>query len=191
MQGVLPGLDWHQSGYRMRLPNPCPVLLSLSAAKGRICGCYSICVNQHLFRIVDYPFRTGGIHQVELDGNILIRSICESNMNPRYHWVTESMELLTFSAIEPALAIVIAYRAWRQKESINQKRCAMRCVASGGTALLLFGLAKWIDADIRKPQYFVQLACVLVSFILWGVCQGQFFSVLVGVWRRYGSTRQD
>jgi hypothetical protein len=110
-------------------------------------------------------------------------------MNPHYHWVTESLELLTFSVIGPALGTVIAYRAWRQRENINPKRCAIRCIASGGTALLLFGFAKWIDADIRTPQYFVQLASVLLCFLLLGVCVGYGFGILLGAWRWHGATR--
>ena len=33
-------------------------------------------------------------------------------MNPHYHWLTEGLELITFFFIAPALAIVIAYKAW-------------------------------------------------------------------------------
>ena len=110
-------------------------------------------------------------------------------MNPRYHWITESLELLTFSVIGPALGIVIAYRAWRRRENINRKHYGKRCIASGGTALLLFGFAKWIDADIRTPQYLVQLACVLVCFLLLGVCVGYGFSALLGMWRWHNATR--
>jgi hypothetical protein len=110
-------------------------------------------------------------------------------MNPHYHWVTELLELLTFLVIGPVLGIIIAYRAWRQRANINRKRCAIRCIASGGTAILLFAFAKWIDADIRTPLYFVQLACVLVCFLLLGVCVGYGFSVLLGAWRWHNATR--
>jgi hypothetical protein len=110
-------------------------------------------------------------------------------MNPHYHWMTESLELLTFFVIGPALGLVIAYKAWRHREDISPKQSGIRCIASGGTALLLFGFAKWIDADIRTPQYFLQLACVLLCFLLFGVCQGYFFSVLIGAWRWHNTTR--
>jgi hypothetical protein len=54
---------------------------------------------------------------------------------------------------------------------------------------LLFGFAKWIDADIRTPQYFVQLASVLLCFLLLGVCVGYGFGILLGAWRWHGATR--
>src|SRR5580765_1935554 len=42
-------------------------------------------------------------------------------------------------------------------------------VASGVIASLLLGVAKWINADVRTPQYFLQLACVLSGGLLLGV----------------------
>jgi hypothetical protein len=109
-------------------------------------------------------------------------------MNPHYHWLTEGLELITFIFVSPALAIVIAYKIWRARA--NSKQYGMQCVASGGAALVLFGVAKWLDADIRTPQYFLQLACVLLSFLLFGVCVGYFFSVLLGIWHWHDSARK-
>jgi len=108
-------------------------------------------------------------------------------MNPHYHWLTEGLELITFFFIAPALAIVIACRAWRKRA--NPERHGMRCVASGGAALVLFGVARWLDADIATPQYFLQLACALLSFLLFGACVGHFFSVLLRIWHWHNSTR--
>jgi len=100
------------------------------------------------------------------------------------------MELLSFFFIGPLLAISIAYLAWRGKpHSFGPKGYRTVCFASGVTALLLFGLAKWINADVRTPQYFVQLACVLLSGPLFGVCMGSGFSVLLKVWRWHKPTR--
>jgi hypothetical protein len=105
-------------------------------------------------------------------------------------WLTEALELLTFFVIAPALGIVIAYRAWRGREhNLNTKRDGMRCVAFGVAALLLFGFARWIDADVRTPQYFLQLTCALLSFLSLGVGTGYCFSVLLGSWRWHKTTR--
>ncbi|MGB9103778.1 MAG: hypothetical protein WCC59_03380, partial [Terriglobales bacterium] len=69
-------------------------------------------------------------------------------MNPDYLWLTGAMELLTFFVVGPALAIAIAYAAWRGKpQNFNPERYGMVCVASGVTASLLFGSAKWLNAD--------------------------------------------
>ena len=100
------------------------------------------------------------------------------------------MELLTFFFIGPLLAISIAYSAWRGKpHSFGRKGYIMACLASGVTALLLFGLAKWINVDVRTPRYFVQLACVLLSGLLFGICMGFGFSLLLKVWRWHKTTR--
>ena len=108
-------------------------------------------------------------------------------MNPHYHWLTEGLELITFFFIAPALSIVIAYKTWRERT--NPKRYGVRCIAFGGAALVLFGFAKWLDADIRTPQYFLQLACVLLSLLLFGGCVGCFFSVLLRASHWHKSTR--
>jgi len=108
-------------------------------------------------------------------------------MNPHYHWLTEGVELLSFFLFAPALAILIAYKGWRERD--NPKGYGMRCVASGGTAAVLFCVARWMDADIRTPQYLVQWACVVLIVLLLGVCAGSFFAVLLGIWHWHKSTR--
>jgi hypothetical protein len=88
-------------------------------------------------------------------------------MNPRYLWVTE---MLTFFVVGPATAIVVAYAGWRGKRrTLSAKRHGMVCVACGVTGSVLLILAKWINADVRTPQYFAQLTCVLLGFFccLW------------------------
>ena len=70
-----------------------------------------------------------------------------------------------------------AYAAWRGKpESFNPQRYGIVWVASGLTASLLLALGKWINADVRTPQYFLQLACVLLEGLLLGVGMGSFFT---------------
>ena len=111
-------------------------------------------------------------------------------MNPHYLWLTEGLELLSFLIFGPILAIVIAYRCWRKKESApTSKGYLIRCVAFAVLFVLLFVLAKWINADVRTPQYFLQLTCVLLSFLSFGLAQGYFFSVLLDLWRWHNSTR--
>lgn len=111
-------------------------------------------------------------------------------MNPDYLWLTGAMELLTFFVVGPVLAIAIAYAAWRRKpQNFNLKRYGMVCVASGVTSVLLFAFAKWVNADVRTPQYFLQFACVLLSGLLFGVFMGSGFPALLGFWRWHKSTR--
>jgi len=111
-------------------------------------------------------------------------------MNPDYLWLTGAMELLTVFVVGPVLAIAIAYGAWRGiPQKFNPRRYGTVCIASGVTALLLFGFAKWTNADVRTPEYFLQLTCVLLSGLLFGVCMGSFFAVLLHVWRWHKTTR--
>jgi hypothetical protein len=111
-------------------------------------------------------------------------------MNPDYLWLTDAMVLLTFFVLGPAVAIVIAYAAWRRElPDVIADRYGLLCVASGVTAVLLFGFAKWIGADVRTAQYFLQLACGLLSGLLFGFCMGCVFPVLRRLWHWHKRTR--
>lgn len=111
-------------------------------------------------------------------------------MKPHHLWLTDAVQLLTFFLIGPAVGAVIAYKAWREREhSLNVKQNGMRCFTSGGAALLLIGLAKWIDADVRTPLYFLQLTCMLLGFLLLGASTGCGVSLFLGIWRWHKTTR--
>jgi hypothetical protein len=111
-------------------------------------------------------------------------------VNPDYLWLTSAIELLAFFVAGPALALAIAYAAWRGKPTIfNPKRSGMTCIASGVTAVPLFGFVKWMNADVKTPQYFLQFACFLISGLLFGVYMGSGFSVLLRLWRWHKATR--
>jgi hypothetical protein len=111
-------------------------------------------------------------------------------MNPHYLWLTEGLELLTLFAFGPALGAFVAYRAWREgRHNPVPQRHGTRCVALGLAALLLFGFAKWLNADVRAPQYFLQLASFLLSILAFNACWGFFFSVLLDLWKWQKATR--
>lgn len=111
-------------------------------------------------------------------------------MNPDHLWLTEAIELLTFFVLMPAIAIAIAYAAWRRSpQNFSPKRYRTVCVASGVTASLLFVLAKWMNSDVRTAQYFLQLACLLFALLLFGVSMGCGVPVLIHFWRWHKATR--
>jgi hypothetical protein len=111
-------------------------------------------------------------------------------MNPEYLWFADAIQLLTLFVVGPVLAIAIAYAAWRGKpESFSPKRYGIVCVACGVSASLLFLMAKWMNADVRTAQYFVQLACVLLAGMLLGVGRGCAFPVVLAFWRWHKTTR--
>jgi hypothetical protein len=117
-------------------------------------------------------------------------------MNPEYLWLVDALQLLTIFLIGPALAIAIAYAARRGKpqnfspdQNFSPEQYGMVCVASGISAVLLFVFAKWMNADVRTAQYFLQLAAVLLGGLLFGVCMGCGFPVLLHLWRWHRTTR--
>jgi len=96
-------------------------------------------------------------------------------MNPNYLRLTEGLELLTFFVFGPVLAIVIAYKSWRRNGiAPDSKRYGTRCAVFAVLFVLLFMLAKWLNADVRTHQYFLQLTCVLLSILWFGLAQGYF-----------------
>jgi hypothetical protein len=109
-------------------------------------------------------------------------------MNPHYLWLTEGLELLTFFVIAPLLAIVIAYRAWREKNP-KPKKFVMQCVMSGAVALLLLAFVQRGVVDLHSFQYFLLLGCTLLCFLLLGVFMGSGFAVFLAVWRWHNATR--
>jgi hypothetical protein len=111
-------------------------------------------------------------------------------MNPNYLWLTGALQLLVIFVVGPVIAIAIAYAARRRKpQNFNPQRYGTLCVASGVSASLLLVLAKWINADVRTPQYFLQLTCVLLGGLLFGVAMGSIVPVLLHVWRWHKTTR--
>jgi predicted permease len=113
-----------------------------------------------------------------------------SPMNPKYLWLTDAMLLVTFYVVLPGIAIVIAYAARRgEPQSFNVQRYGLVCVASIVASFLLFLVAKWINADVRTPQYFLQLGSVLASLLLLGVATGCGFPILLHMWRWHKATR--
>ena len=114
-------------------------------------------------------------------------------MSPDYLWLTGLLELLALFVVGPALGFVIAYAAWSGKlPRLNPQRYGddrVLFVAFGVLASLLLVFAKWLNADVRTAQYLLQLACVLVGGLLFGVGMGCCFSVLLRLLRWHKATR--
>lgn len=116
-----------------------------------------------------------------------------AHMNPEYLWLVDAIQFLTIFVIGPALGLAIGYAAWRGKPSnLNPLRYGddrVLFVASGVTAFLLFGFAKWLNADVRTVQFFLQVVCFLLGGLLLGVGTGCGFSVLLRLVRWHKTTR--
>jgi hypothetical protein len=111
-------------------------------------------------------------------------------MNPDYLWFADATQLLTLFVISPLLAIVIALKAFRATpHELKPKKYGIVCVASGLISVVLVGLAKWMNADIRTPQYLLQLAGIVLGGLLLGVSMGCGFRVLLSFWRWHKATR--
>ena len=111
-------------------------------------------------------------------------------MNPEYLWLTDALQLLTFFVVGPVLATAIAYAAWRGKaQKFIRERHGLVCAASVVAAALLFVCAKSINADVRETKYFLQLGCMLLSGLLFGVSMGCGVAVLLRLWHWHKRTR--
>ena len=111
-------------------------------------------------------------------------------MSQGYFWVASSLEAVTLFAIGPLLGIAIAYRAWRRRmEPCSARQNRTRCILSGVSAILLFLIAKWMNADIKTALYLVQLACVLAGGLLFNACMGYFVSVILSIAYWHNRTR--
>ena len=111
-------------------------------------------------------------------------------MNPKYLWLVDALQLLTLFVVGPIIGIVVAYEASRGKpQNFNPRQYGIVCVGSGVTAFLLLVLAQRMNADVRTPQYLLQVVCVLLGGLLLGVAMGCFVPVLLRVWRWHRATR--
>ena len=95
-------------------------------------------------------------------------------MNPHYLWLTERLESFNVLLVRTSTCDCHCVQVLAE-EGPNSKLHGTRCVAFITSFILLFVLAKWIDADVRTPQYFLQLTCVLLSFLSFGLAQGYLF----------------
>ena len=114
-------------------------------------------------------------------------------MNPEYLWLVDAIQFLTVFVVGPVLGVVIAYAAWAGKpRKLNPERYGdirVLFVASTVTAVLLFVFAKWLNADVRTPQFFLQVACFVFGGLLFGVGMGCCFAVLLQLLRWHKTTR--
>jgi hypothetical protein len=110
-------------------------------------------------------------------------------MSPHYLWLTESLELLALLVGAPVLGLVLAYRGWKNRSTLNAAVVRRRCIAYAGIAVLLFALAKWLNADVRSPLFLLQVASFVLSILLFGLCTGYGFSLLLCVWRWHDTSR--
>src|SRR5581483_2866863 len=113
-------------------------------------------------------------------------------MNPLH--LSPSLELLlvplAFFVAGSVAAIAILSATWLGKPpDFSPERYGTLCIVSGGTAFLLFGFTQWMNAHPEwYAPYFVQLSCVLLSGLLFGVFAGCGFSVLLRAWQWHKRT---
>jgi hypothetical protein len=111
-------------------------------------------------------------------------------MNPDYLWITTGVEFIALFVLGPILGFAIAYDAWKcDSKRLNLQRYLLLCGVLGITSFLLFGLATWIDADVRTPQYFFQFALVVIGSLFFHAAGGCLFPLMLTIWRWHQSTR--
>ena len=94
-------------------------------------------------------------------------------MDPRYLKIVDALLLLALFIGAPAISAVLGCAAWKGRPSgFDRERYALSAVASLAGAAFLMVYVQRMDADVRTAQYYVQLACFLLSVFLFGIAGG-------------------
>jgi uncharacterized membrane protein len=106
-------------------------------------------------------------------------------------WIEATLFFLVFFGVVPAVAVVIGYAAWRGKpenwdRSMYWTAFAVSVMASG----FLMVYAQRMQADIRTPQYIIQIALFGLGAVLFGVAGGCMVAIFTygrgrgPIWRK-------
>jgi hypothetical protein len=110
-------------------------------------------------------------------------------MNPRYLPIVDGLLLFALFVGAPTISAAIAYAAWKGKpNSFNRERYGMSAITSGAAGIFLMVCAQRMQADVRRPQYFFQLAGFALGAVLLGIAGG----CVVGIFtHRRGQTPSE
>ena len=100
-------------------------------------------------------------------------------MNPRCLQIVDGLLFLALFVGAPLISAVIGYTAWKGKpKSFDRERFGLSAVSIGVPGVALMAYAVRMQADVRTPKYFWQLACFVLAVPLLGVAAGCFPGVL-------------
>jgi len=100
-------------------------------------------------------------------------------MDPRYLQIVDGLLFLAFFVGAPLISVVVGYTAWNGKpKSFDRERYGLSAVSIGVPGVALMAYASRMQADVRTPQYFWQLACFVLAVPLLGVAGGCLLGML-------------
>jgi hypothetical protein len=100
-------------------------------------------------------------------------------MNPQITMgIAHGVLFLMFFVVAPLITAGIGYAAWNGKPtSFGRTQYWVSFLTNGAVSAFLMVYAKEMRADVRTPQYLVQVGCFALGFLLFGVAGG----CLVGI----------
>jgi uncharacterized membrane protein YczE len=99
-------------------------------------------------------------------------------MNPQYLPIVDGLLLFGLFVGVPSISAAIGYAAWKGKPNgFDRERYGLSAITAGVPGVALMVYAQRMRADVRTPQYFLQLACFALGVVLLGIACG----CLVGV----------
>ena len=99
-------------------------------------------------------------------------------MNPRYLPIVDALILSGLFLGAPLVSALVGYAAWKGKpKSFDREKYGLSAVSVGVPGVALMGYAVRMQADVRTPQYFWQLACFMLAVPLLGVAGGCFLGM--------------
>ena len=99
-------------------------------------------------------------------------------MNPRYLPIVDGLLLLALFVGVPSISAAIVYFAWKGRPSgFDRERYGLSALTTGAPAIALMVYTQRMHADVRTPQYLLQLACFACGTVLLGIAGGCFVGV--------------
>ena len=99
--------------------------------------------------------------------------------------IPDGLVWLTMFVGAPLLSAAIGYAAWKGRpRNFNRENYGMSLVVSGAAGVFLIVVAQRMQADVRTPQFLVELACFGLGVVLLGIAGGCALGVLILTYRR-------
>jgi|SRR5580698_8124961 hypothetical protein len=99
-------------------------------------------------------------------------------MNLRYLPIVDGLLLFALFVGAPSISAAIGYFAWKGRPNgFDRERYGLSAITIGVPAFALMVYALRMHADVRTPQYLLQLACFACGTVLSGIAGGCFVGV--------------
>jgi len=94
-------------------------------------------------------------------------------MNPRYLSIVDGLLLFALFVGAPSISAAIGYAAWKGKpKTFDRERYGLAAITSGAAGTFLIVYTQRMQADVRTPQYLLQLTFFALAALLLGIAGG-------------------